>query len=99
MRGANGCGRGQGWVRRWHMLVTEDNAACAIEVEVAEQGGINFDVVVRTKKIAQHPGAILAKGGQNQCPRQYRQQLRSGNKTDKRVVFDLGSSCFQSMFN
>ena len=99
MRGANGCGRGQGWVRRWRRLATEDNAACVIEVKIAEQGGINFDVVVRTKKIVQHPGAILAKGEQNQCPRQYRQQLWSGNKADKRVEFDLGPSCFQSMFN
>ena len=86
MRGANGSGRGQCWVRRWRRLVTEDNAACVIEVEIAEQGGISFDVIVRTKKIAHHPGANLAKGGQNQCPRQYRQQLRSGNKADKRVV-------------
>ena len=69
------------------------------DIKVSKQRGINFDVIARTKKIAQHPGAFLAKEEQNQRPREQRQQLRPGNKVDKRVEFDLSTSCFRSVFS
>ena len=83
----------------WKRLVTEDNTMRVFGIEVAKQGGINSNVLVRTKKGVQHPVAFLAKGGQNQSPRKQRQQLGSGNKAHERVVFDLSACRLQSVLS